>query len=813
MRRIIFPLLLSIVCKNALSQRTGTIFGTVTDKNLQIPLTGVSVKLQGTVIGTLTDSLGNFRINNIPPKTYNLILSSVGYEEQTLYNIVITSGNGTVLTIQLEQLAKQLSGVVISSSKKVAAVASLETPLSIQRLTTEEIRSNPGGNFDISRVIQVLPGVGGSAGSVGNFRNDIIIRGGAPNENVYYLDGIEIPVINHFATQGSAGGPTGILNVSFIEDVKLSSSAFDARYDNALSSVMQFRQKNGNPNRLQGNIRLSATELSGTFEGPINAKTTFLASARRSYLQLLFEAIDLPIRPNYWDFQYKVQHRIDPKTTLTLIGVGSIDNFSYAIPRKASPEKLFVIDASAPIQQWSYTIGASLRKQIKNGYWNLAISRNMFDNSIEKFDENDDSNESKRRLGIFSQEIENKLRFDVNQYHNEWKITYGVSAQYVKSNNDNFKRLRQEIRDQDGNLVQPALIYDYESAIDFWRTGAFVQVSRRYFNNRLGISTGIRSDINSFTSDGMNPLPALSPRVSASYILNDHWTLNASIGRYAKIPVYPILSFRDNIGKLVNKDADYTRSTHYVLGTEFLPRQTTRFTIEAFYKRYTHVPVSTRDGISLANMGGDFGVVGDEEVTTNGKGYSYGLEFFAQQKLTKRFFGTLSYTWFVSRFSGADGKLIPSVWDNRHLLSFLWGYKFENNWELGIKFRLQGGAPYTAFDETLSRANYLSMGMGIPDYSRLNTKRLRPFHSSDVRIDKKWNFKRATLNLFLDITNWYAAVNPVVPQYIFKRNDSNTAFLTTDGQPIRTDGSNGIPYLLVLDDNTAVPSIGFIVEF
>ncbi len=780
---------------------------------MQALLAGVSISLEGSGAGAITDAEGRFRITGISPKTYNIRISSTGYQELILYNIVITSGNETVLSIQLEPLVKQLDAVTISSSKRVAAVASLETPLSIQRLTTEEIRSNPGGNFDISRVIQVLPGVGGTAGSVGNFRNDIIIRGGAPNENVYYLDGIEIPVINHFATQGSAGGPTGILNVSFIEDVKLSSSAFDARYDNALSSVMQFRQKNGNPNRLQGNVRLSATELAGTLEGPVNEKTTFLVSARRSYLQLLFEAIDLPIRPNYWDFQYKVQHRIDPKTTLTLVGVGSIDNFSYAAPRKASPEKLFVIDASAPIQQWSYTIGANLKRQIRNGYWNLAISRNMFDNSIEKFDDNDEGNEARRRFGIFSQEIENKLRFDVNKYYNEWKLSYGVSSQYVKSNYDNFKRLRQEIRDQDNNLVQPALVYDYESSIDFWKMGAFVQLSRRYFNNRLGISTGIRTDINSFTERGMNPLQALSPRISASYVINDHWTLNASIGRYAKIPVYPILSFRDNNGVLVNRNADYTRSSHYVIGTEFLPRQTTRFTLEAFYKRYSHVPVSARDGISLANLGGDFGVVGDEAVITDGKGYSYGVEFFAQQKLTKRFFGTFSYTWFFSRFSGLDDKFIASAWDNRHLLSFLWGYKFEKNWELGIKFRLQGGAPYTPFEMAQSQLNYLSTGIGILDYNRLNSLRLKAFHSSDVRIDKKWNFKRATLNLFLDITNWYAATNPVIPQYVFKRNENNTAFLTTDGQPIRADGSNGIPYLLVLDDNTAVPTIGFIIEF
>jgi hypothetical protein len=237
--------------------------------------------------------LGAFTLT-VPTGTYNLIASAVGYKPQTLFNLVFTSGNDLQVSIELEPAATELQNVTVRSNRRTARAATLETPLSVQRLTAEEIKAAPGGNFDISRVIQTLPGVGGTAAG-GGFRNDIIIRGGAPFENVFYLDGIEIPTINHFATQGSGGGPTGILNVSFIEDVKLSTSAFDARYDNALASVFQFRQRTGNPQKVQGNIRLSATELAATFEGPITKdRTTFLASVRRSYLQFLFQLIDLP---------------------------------------------------------------------------------------------------------------------------------------------------------------------------------------------------------------------------------------------------------------------------------------------------------------------------------------------------------------------------------------------------------------------------------------------------------------------------------------------------------------------------------------
>ena len=270
----------------AWGQTNGRISGKVVDKLTQKPIEGVNINLELTNKVGQSDSLGKFRITGIPLKSYNLILSMVGYKKQTLFNVIVNAGNESFFNIELESANNELNEVIVTQNRKTAKVATLESPLSVQRLTTEEIKSNPGGDFDISKVIQALPGVGGGAQG-GSFRNDIIIRGGGPNENVYYLDGIEIPVLNHFQTQGSSGGPQGMLNVSFIEDVKLNSTAFDARYDNALSSVFQFRQRTGNPNKFQGNVRLSATEFVLTSEGPLSksGKTTFLASARRSYLQ------------------------------------------------------------------------------------------------------------------------------------------------------------------------------------------------------------------------------------------------------------------------------------------------------------------------------------------------------------------------------------------------------------------------------------------------------------------------------------------------------------------------------------------------
>ena len=813
-RNIIFGMLL-LIPTLLHAQNRGSISGKVIDKLTQKPIPNTNIVLEGTGKGTAADSNGLFRITEIELRTYNLIFTTIGYKTEILYNITINAGNENFVNVELEPEAGGLEEVVVRANKRTVRAATLETPLSVQRLTTEEIKTNPGGNFDISKVIQTLPGVGGGAGG-GGFRNDIIIRGGGPGENVFYLDGIEVPVINHFQTQGSSGGPQGILNVSFIEDVKLSSSAFDARYDNALSSVFQFKQRTGNPNNVQGNVRLSATELAGTFEGPLsnNKKTTFLASARRSYLQLLFSAIDLPIRPNYWDFQTKITHQVNKKTIISFIGIGAIDEFRFAEIKNATPEKLYIINSNPIINQKTYTVGVTLKRLINNGFLNIALSRNSFKNKIRQFEDNKTQLPSQQILSVNATEAENKLRLDINKNRNGWKIAYGGMLQLAEYNNETFTVFRKELRDSSGNIIQPNVSINFNSPLNnFLKYGAFLQLSKRFFDNRLGVSGGLRTDMNSFTTEGNNPLQTLSPRISFSYVLANKWTANASIGSYYKLAPYTILGFADNNQNLVNKNSQYQQSDHYVAGIEYLPNDGLRFTAEGFYKKYNNVPVSVRNGISLANLGSDFNVLGNEAVNTNGKGNAYGLEFFAQKKLTNRFFGIFSYTFYRSEYSGANNVLVPSSWDNKHLLSVTWGYKFPRNWELGLKFRYQGGAPYTPYDEAASRTNYLSQGQGIFDYAQLNSLRLTAFNGSDVRIDKKWNLKKTTIDLFLDVTNWYIAKSTAVPSYTFKRNADNSAFVTTDGRALQANGSNAIPVLLKNDEASVQPTIGFIVEF
>lgn len=813
-KKIKLPLFLSLslllIGANVFAQMTGKIIGTVEDMNTQEKLAGVTISVEGASYGTVTDSAGNFKMN-IPVGTYSINVSFIGYKTYIQYNVEITSGNDQIVRYELQPIVKALEGIVIKSNRNSSAVATdMITPLSVQRLTTQEIKSNPGGNFDVSKVIQTLPGVGLSNG-VGE-RNDIIIRGGAPNENVYYLDGVEIPVLNHFQTQGSSGGAQGILNVSFIESLKLTTSAFDPKYNDALSSIFVINQRNGNPERLTGNIRASMTETVLTLEGPLSPKTTFLSSARKSYLGLLFKAVDLPIRPDFYDFQYKVNHKFNDKTTLTAIGIGAIDNFSFAPTKKSTPENIYVLRSTPFVNQWTYTMGFTLNRKIKNGFMNFILSRNMFNTRLDKF-EDENKIEQNRTLLVKSYEVENKFRFDYNKFLSGWKLSAGLDAQYVGYTGNVFNRIFNEITDSNGNVISPAKTIQFNSKINFWKYGAFAQAAKRFFDDRLLLSGGIRTDMNSMTTTGNNPLKTLSPRLSASYRLTDKWNLNASAGTYFKVPVYTALGYKDTAGNFINKDMDYTQSTHYVLGVEFLPKNSTRFTLEGFYKRYRNYPVSAATGISFANQGTQYGSVGSERILTKGKGEAYGIEAFVQQKMTKNIFYVLSYSYVVSKFSGTDGILKPSSWDNRNLFSATMGYKLKKDWELGLKYRFAGGNPYTPFDMTASQQNYLLLGQGIPDVALLNQNRLSNYNQLDFRVDKKFNFKKTSLGLYLDIQNLLMQKNETNPNFTFKRNPGNTGFETTDGQPIKMDGSNGIPVILTNKTGHPLPSIGVTFQF
>lgn len=782
-----FSLLLLLNTYLISAQNSGQLSGRVVDRQTQLPIEGVTVLLENSLMGVATDSDGYFTINDVPTKTYNVTISHLGYQSQTIYNVIVKTFGTPPLQILLEESTNELDEVVILQSPFRTTI---ESPLSTQSFSAVEIETYPGGNNDITKVIQSMPGI---SPSIGGFRNDIIIRGGAPNESVYYLDGIEIPNINHFSTQGSAGGPVGMLNVSFIREVTLSSSAFGAAYDNPLSGVLSFEQREGNPNRFGGNFRLGASEAALTLEGPLfrkdkdkPAKTTLLFSVRRSYLQFLFELIGLPIRPDYWDYQWKINHEIDPYNTLIFLGLGTVDDFSVKAPDEFDAAQQATIDQVPIIQQKTITVGLSWKRKYKNGNGNMvtSVSTNRLQNIFSRYQDN-----TQKTGTIFkndSYEQETKIRYQTLHYLNKWKVVGGANFQYSDYANDTRSLLY--------NL-------DYKTGIDFIKYGFFAKGERKFFNDDLGISFGFRFDADTF-SQGSRLIDNFSPRLSLTYNLTEDqsWKINASVGRYLKMPTYTMLGFQNLNGNFVNKSAKYTQSDHAVMGLEYSPGNAARITLEGFYKKYSQYPISLIDQVSLANKGGDFEVLGNEAITSNGSGKSYGMEVLYQQKLAKNFYGVFAYTYFHSQFTTSSGKYLPSVWDSRHLISFSGGYKLKRNWEISARWRFSGQTPYVPVDLDASLSAYPEI---ILDYNQLGNAKLDPFNLADIRFDKKWNFKRYSFNFYFEIQNFLAQAVPLPEEYGLNRADNGELIFPNALVRVDTNENNNIP----------IPTFGLVFDF
>lgn len=798
--RSISTLLLLLTIQFSYAQ-TSTIKGRVYNDINNEPLAFATIIVDSTSKGTVTDIDGNYLLENLKPGNYNLTCSYFGFKSKSALEIRVTSTRPTQVDFAMVEDTKVMGEVVVKASPFSKTE---ESPVSLRTINASEIFRNPGGNRDISKVIQILPGVASSA----SFRNDIIVRGGAPNENRFYLDGIEVPNINHFATQGSSGGPVGMINVNFIKEVDFYAGAFPANRGNALSSVMDFSLIEGNDERMAGSFMLGSSDIGLTLDGPMGKKSTYILSVRRSYLQFLFQALGLPFLPTYNDFQYKQTIKLDKKNKINIIGLGAIDDFELNqgvndnITDAETIERNNYILGNLPVNtQWNYTVGANWKHFSDNSYQNVVISRNHLNNASTKYTNNINTPEN-LLLDYNSQEIENKLRIESTTRKNGWKWNVGIAYEHALYTNSTYNLI---------NIQGVVNTIDFDSELRMNKFAGYTQISKNVLDNRMVLSAGLRTDINDYSSDMWNPLDQFSPRFSLAYNLTDKLSFNFNTGRYFQLPSYTVLGYRDGNNNLVNKDnaLKYIRSDHFIAGLEFNPGKSSKITLEGFYKDYANYPFLLRDSISLANLGGDFGVIGNEPATSVSDGRSYGLELLIQQKLTSSIYGIFSATFVKSEFEDKNENLIASAWDNRLVMNLTAGKKLKKDWEIGFKFRYLGGSPYTPYDleQSAIRQVWDIRQQGVIDWDRLNESRNASAHGLDVRIDKKWFFKQWALNAYIDVQNVYnfqaegqSFVN------VLKDNAGNPLVdenLPNSYQIYEIENANG----------TLLPSIGMMIEF
>ena len=493
--RFLFTFIFAVTAVMAHAQ-SGVISGKVTNARTNEPVPFTNVLVQGTNVATATDMEGLYRLEGLAPGLYNVEVSAIGFTSQILFEIEVSTARVAFKNIALEESTIVTEAAEVQTS---GLTKRDEAPVSLSRIGVNEVKRNPGGNRDISQAIRSLPGVA----STPSFRNDIVIRGGAPNENRFYIDGIEIPNINHFATQGSSGGPVGMINVDFIETVDFYSGAFPSNRGNALSSVLEFGFKDGRSDKWTANAVVGASDIGLTVEGPTGENSSLIASARRSYLQFLFGQLGLPFLPTYNDFQFKWQTQLNEKNKVTVLGIGAVDDFALNVDLAEDTEdpdfenNRRILDFLPVNTQWNYTMGIKWDHYSEGGITTVVASRNMLNNESFKHFDNDVNLD--KTFDYQSQEIENKVRFEHKKFfENGMKVNVGVAYEYAKYNNFSFFQIFSQ---QSGTLVP----LEVSSRFDMHKYGAFAQASKPFLENRLVLSAGLRVDGNEWDQSMSNP--------------------------------------------------------------------------------------------------------------------------------------------------------------------------------------------------------------------------------------------------------------------------------------------------------------------
>ncbi len=713
------------------TQRTGSITGTVNNSITREPLIGANIVIFNTTLGAATNANGRFRIDNVPVGTYVLRASMIGFSSSTVTDVVVSTARPAEVEFTLQESNIELEGVTVTAGffQKLPGA-----PLSTQSQSYEEIRRLPGGFEDVVRAISILPGVA----QVQAGRNDLIVRGGAPSENLFLVDGIEVTNINHFGTQGATGGPQSFINLDFVNGTNFSTGGFGVQYGDRLSSVLEIDLRNGRTDQIGGKATISASQFGLNLEGPINEDGNFIFSARRSYLDLIFRAAGFGFVPEYWDFLGKVDYRVSKNDRISVLGIAALNNIRIF---NDTEQQRFDNSRILYSNQDQYIGGISWRRLVSSGYLTVTLGQTYVDYAYRQEDINLEP--------IFrndSYEYESSLRTDlVLQLNRYTEINIGTQVRTAQIKSDLFLRTFE-------TNFQDELTIDNTFNVTGYKGALYSQITRTFGD--LSLTGGLRIDYFTLIEKSF----AFSPRLTARYSLSDKTDLNAAIGRYHQAPSYIWLAANPENRRLHHIGVD-----QYIIGIDHLLREDTRISLEGYYKHYFDYPASiTRQYLVMANTGAGFG--GSEEgfasfgidpLVSEGTGRTFGLELFVQKKLSAiPGYGTVSISYNNAEYVALDDKPRPGIFDQRWIVNLGGGYIFNERWEVSTRFRFATGRPFTPFNQD-----------GTQDVALYNSSHIPANHSLDIRTDRRWSFDNFVLITYIDIQNIYNRQFRDVPRF------------------------------------------------
>ena len=708
------------------AQGTGVISGTVQDAASQATIPAVHIQLLETEQGTVTDEEGRFRLEAVPAGIYTVRASFMGYGDRVYTDVVVQTNRSVHLEIALRERVILGEEITVGSGY---FFYNESLPVSHTTMNAEEIRRFPGSGQELSRVIMNFPGVA----STGEMSQDLMVRGGSPRENLFYIDNIWVPAVQHFEeADGSSNGPTGLINTDLVEHLDFSAGGFSATYGGRMSSVADMRYRDGSREGFQGSAGMNMAGFSGILEAPFaEGDGSWLISARRSYLDLIGDAINSRGAPRYGDIQARVAYDTDSDNRFSLLHISG-----SSLLNTTAEEGLEDGWLSYPrMDNRQYTTGVNWRRFWSGSFTtHTSLSWSVTDRSLDLRYSDDSTLElaSDNRhdylvlrsvtsqSGSGGQRIEFGLdailetgRF--NYYHAPTLTNTGVSRPVI----DLESRLRQFT----GELFGSYLFRPVEP---------------------ISVTIGSRIGFNHLNRD-----VELSPRMGVHWEVSRRLSLNAAAGIYRQALPLVIRSQQPEFKTLRNP-----RSLHLVTGAEYLLGESTMLSLEFYEKRYDHLPVQP-EGF---NQGPSYVFDSQthfDELLDNGTARARGIDLMVQRKIKEGLYGSVTLSLFRSQYRDHDGRLQNRDYDVKSIFSVVGGYRPNNRWEFSARWSYVGARPYTPIDVIASA----DAGQTMLDISRYNSDRLPAFHSLYLRMDRRFYLKNLGIVAFMEVWNSYNRSN------------------------------------------------------
>jgi hypothetical protein len=808
MKKFLFISLFLIAILNVSKAQTGILNGKVTDASNGEPLIGVNIViLELENVGAATDINGYFELK-LPVGSYSLRASLIGYLPVVKTDVIIKSGIDETINVQLSPTALELEQVTVTGDYFDKAI--IENNLSTVVLSAEEVRRSPGSDQDFQRILQAMAGVSFSTDQT----NELLVRGGSPNENLIVFDNMEIHSTNHYPNEMNSGGPINMINVDLIEDIHFSTGGFISKYGDKLSSVLVVNTREGTRLRnLAANLNLSMAGFGGILEGNINgSKGSWILSARKSYINLIAGSFGLTSIPYYYDLQFKLAYDLSPIHKLSISGIygndkidveGETDhtNINFA-NSKDSVEIENVL-----VRQHQYAVGLSLKSLWTSNFYSLTtLYTNSFFRDVDvRLDfterlydgigEVTSSNflHTRRVFKVKGDDGVSALKSEFVWNANKWnEISFGGAYKTGSFHEEIFVDADTARYDLNQDGVFDALITQPESTFevdyklfDHFKYYGFVNEKLKLFSDRLLINAGFRYDYFSYSEKGN-----ISPRFSISYYLQPNITsLNFSYGEFYQNLSY--IEYGDRYNTEINRYLENSHARHFVFGVEHIIADGLKLNIEGYYKKYTDIPVE-EEFIHFNDR-----TFRSEKKLNIGKQNTYGIDLLIQQKFVKDIYGTLAFSRMWNKFDdpriGYEGNTYSSDYDFPYVLTLIAGKRFKglrsdmdklpiylrvptyilpfsDDMEISLRWRYASGKPYTPreyvnYEQHREGLVKWSNGTWVPT-GNINGSRYPDYHRLDIAFNSRYNFSSWTLSIFLSLQNIYNRKNIAFYQYV-----------------------------------------------